>query len=49
VPTVATPLPVPRYHQIYLLLRERERRANFRVAPRYRASWKLAREYRVHA
>jgi GntR family transcriptional regulator len=47
VPTVATPLPVPRYHQIYLLLRERLAAGEFAGEAALPGELELAREYRV--
>jgi|1185.fasta_scaffold69860_2 GntR family transcriptional regulator len=47
VPTVATPLPVPRYHQIYLLLRERLAAGEFSGGAALPGELHLAREYRV--
>jgi len=47
VPTVATPLPVPRYHQIYLLLRERLATGEFSGGAPLPGELELAREYGV--
>jgi GntR family transcriptional regulator len=47
VTTVATPLPVPRYHQIYLLLRERLAAGEFSSKAALPGELELAREYRV--
>jgi len=47
VSTVATPLPVPRYHQIYLLLRERLAAGEFSGGAALPGELELAREYRV--
>ena len=47
MPTLATPLPVPRYHQIYLLLRERLAAGEFSGGAALPGELELAREYRV--
>lgn len=47
MPTLATPLPVPRYHQIYLLLRERLAAGEFSGGAPLPGELELAREYRV--
>jgi GntR family transcriptional regulator len=47
VPSVATSLPVPRYHQIYLLLRERLAAGEFAGEAALPGELELAREYRV--
>jgi GntR family transcriptional regulator len=47
VQTVATPLPVPRYHQVYLLLRERLSGGEFRGDAALPGEVELAREYHV--
>ena len=45
--TLATSLPVPRYHQIYLLLRERLAAGEFASGAPLPGELELAREYRV--
>jgi GntR family transcriptional regulator len=47
VPSAATSLPVPRYHQIYLLLHERLASGEFAGAAPLPGELELAREYRV--
>lgn len=47
MPIVAAPLPVPRYHQIYLLLRERLAAGEFVAGGALPGELDLAREYRV--
>lgn len=47
MPTLATTLPVPRYHQIYLVLRERLAAGEFAGTAALPGEMELAREYRV--